>query len=70
MHSVHFVLLVSLSALVMLGSRSPAAQPRHICSLCDTNTNANGLKFSVGVYIMYIICANNHHKCAINRSNL
>ena len=68
MHRVQFVLIVSLSALVrpvssvkcrclvpMLGSRGPAARPPHTCSLWDTNTNANGLKFSAGVYIIIVL---------------
>ena len=68
MHRVQFVLIVSLSALVrlvssvkwrclvpMLGSRGPAARPRHTCSLWDTNTNANGQKFSAGVYIIIVL---------------
>ena len=52
MHSVHFVLISSLSALVRPGSRSPAAQPPDTCSLCDTYTNANGFKLSAGVWDM------------------
>ena len=38
----------------MLGSRGPAARPRHTCSLWDTNTNANGLKISAGIYIIIV----------------
>ena len=59
MHSVQFVLIGSLSALVRMGSEwclvpmpgsgGPAARPPHTCSLCNTYTSASGFKLAAGV---------------------